>query len=1328
MRVLINKLLNKNIYISHDNDNLKIRYNEDIIPEEILEEIRRNKKELLIFLKEYDSFSYNDIKNTVHGLYYKLSSAQKRLWILSQFEEESVAYNSPSHIELNGDYDIEIFKQAINCTIERHESLRTVFKADDSGEIRQWVLPKDKSGFAIDCLDFREEENKEGRVRAYIEEDSYKLFDLEQGPLLRAALLQVLDDQYIFYYNIHHIISDGWSMEVLAKDVFSYYEAYKEGKEPNLPELRIQYKDYAAWQIQQLEEDSFRLHRDYWLAQLGGELPVLELPTSKKRPVVKTNRGGSLEVYLSKEVSIKLKDYAQQNGGTLFMGLLASIKAMFYRYTGLEDIIIGSPIAGREHVDLENQIGFYINTLVLRNKVHGSDSFDDLYARIKQTTLDAYTHQKYPFDHLVEELDLKRDPSRSAIFDVMVVLQNNGEKNKGVVLNNDLIESIKGNQTKTSKFDLLFAIEELGDCLSFIVEYNTDVYDGELIERFIRHYKAMLFKLLEQSSQPIGSIDYLSGEEKEKLLFAFNDTRVNYKELTVMELFEEQVAKTPEAVALVFEDKELTYRQLNEQSNQLGAYLRVNYNIQPNDLVGIKMERSEKFIISVLGVLKSGGAYVPIDPNYPQERIAYIETDSNIKITIDNQEIERFSDIKENYSQDNLTPRVNGDNLVYIIYTSGSTGTPKGILMQHKSMFNLVAFHNNQIEEGVEKVLQFTSISFDVSFQEMFTTLTRGAAIYPISESDKSDPGELVAFIEKNIIDTIFLPTSYFKILVETKDFNDLLRRCNLIKNIIVAGEQLVLSNEAIKIIQESKIKLHNHYGPAETHVVTAVTLEGNYLKNNPSIGRPISNTQIYILNDSLQPVPTGVSGKLYISGTGVARGYLNKPELTNEKFVPNPFIAGTIMYDTGDLGRWMPDGSIEFLGRKDHQVKIRGYRIELGEIESTVLQYSQELKQVLVEAREVNGEKSLVAYLVSQDSTDKSDLHSFLKGKLPEYMVPSYYVDLERLPLTANGKIDRKALPNVAGEDLIRNEYVAPRNVVEQELVSIWQEVLGVDKIGVTDNFFELGGNSLNVIKIWSKINALKKYNIKYNEIYSFPTIHELLKTKENESRLIKFSSYEQKKNATVYFIPPIIGISSIFGNLAKMLEFKMNCYAFDYSGINDDKPFFKSIEEASEIFSEEIIKRHVDDDSNLIIFGYSMGGNIAFEMIKTLEKKYKNIKLVLVDSYVRTSKNENINEPLDKIRTYIQENKITFGENLETLILNNYNIFNNYTQKGKINSEVCLFKSEKSTQNITEWEKHIAHSLIIKTISGNHWEALSENNNKIFAEILLNQKLKNK
>ncbi|WP_165760191.1 condensation domain-containing protein, partial [Niastella populi] len=566
---------------------------------------------------------------------YAISDGQRRLWVLSQFEGGSAAYNIPGSIYLNQDIDIENFRRAIDATLERHEILRTIFREDESGEIRQWVLQREGLGFTIDYQDFRKAANKQEKVTAYISADSYRAFDLAKGPLLRAALLQVAEAEYVFYFNMHHIISDGWSMEVLSKDVLKYYEAYKAGKAPELKELRIQYKDYSAWQLAQLKDESFKAHREYWLDKLSGELPLLDLPTSKQRPKANTYNGHSLLTYLDKATTAKLKRYTQENGGSLFMGLLASWNVLMYRYTSQKDIIIGAPVAGRAHADLEDQMGFYLNTLALRNKVNPEESFARFYQSVKEDTVKSYSHQMYPFGRLVEELNLERDTSRSAVFDVLLDLHN-GERSEGLAsLSTEEIDLIIDRGYRISKFDIEVIFQEEGDYLSLQIGFNTDVYEKAMVEGLIRHYKQLLTALLETPEEKISQIDYLSEQEKNELLVTFNDTAVSFpKDKTIVDLFEEQAAKTPHNVAIIFEDRALTYRQLNEKSNQLAAYLRQNYTIQPDDLIGIQLDRSEWMIISMLGVLKAGGAYVPIDPEYPSSRKEYIVKDSSIALLI----------------------------------------------------------------------------------------------------------------------------------------------------------------------------------------------------------------------------------------------------------------------------------------------------------------------------------------------------------------------------------------------------------------------------------------------------------------------------------------------------------------------------------------------------------------------------------------------------------------------------------------------------------------------------------------------------------------------
>ncbi|WP_133054573.1 non-ribosomal peptide synthetase, partial [Niastella populi] len=545
--------------------------------------------------------AFVQIEKVIPQAGYAISDGQRRLWILSQFEGGSAAYNIPGSIYLNQDIEIEHFKRAIDATIERHEILRTVFRVDESGEIRQWVLERKDLGFTIDYRNFSKGENKQEKAAAYISADAYRAFDLAKGPLLRAALLQVEEAEYVFYFNMHHIVSDGWSMEVLSKDVLKYYEAYKTGKEPDLDELRIQYKDYSAWQLSRLSEGAFKAHRTYWLDRLSGELPLLDLPGIKQRPQVKTYNGQGLAAYIDKATTAKLKGYIRENGGSLFMGLLAGWNVLMYRYTSQKDIIIGTPVAGREHADLEDQMGFYVNTLALRNEVNPEESFAGFYSKVKEDTLKSYNHQMYPFDRLVEDLNLQRDTGRSAVFDVMLILQNNGKRIEGVELSEESLNKTVDLGYSTSKFDIEIGAQEIGDYVSLNIVFNPDVYEKAMIERLIRHYRQLLNALLETPEEKISQIDYLSEQEKHQLLTTFNDTAVVYpKDKTIVDLFDEQAAKTPDNVAVVFEDTELTYRQLDEKSNQLAHYLGKNYNIQPDDLIGIKQERSEWMIVSIL--------------------------------------------------------------------------------------------------------------------------------------------------------------------------------------------------------------------------------------------------------------------------------------------------------------------------------------------------------------------------------------------------------------------------------------------------------------------------------------------------------------------------------------------------------------------------------------------------------------------------------------------------------------------------------------------------------------------------------------------------------
>lgn len=1086
----VKKIRAEGIIVSAKNNELDVKAPKGKMTSEIMEELTKRKPEILNYLTgiSIDKSIIISVKNLTGN--YPISNAQKRLWMLSQLEESSVAYNMPGSIILDREIDIDCFKRAIESTVNRHEILRTVFKENEAGEIRQWILDIKDLGFKIDYKDFSKEKDKKEKIHNYISEDTHTIFNLEKGPLLRASLLQVEDKSYVFYYNMHHIISDGWSMEILSKDVVSNYESYKEKKESQLQPLRIQYKDYSVWQLAQLEEESFKNHRNFWMESLKGKLPVLDLPTTKPRTKIKTYNGYGLNAYIGPVTINKLRTYSNKNGGSLFMGLLAAWNVLMYRYTSQTDIITGTPVAGRDHTDLQDQIGVYINTLALRNEIDPEENFNSFYKKVKSNTLKSYSHQMYPFDRLLEELDVKHDISRSFVFDVLLALQNIGEKTQNSELKKEKLDSITDQGYCTSTFDIRLNFQEVNDYLLLDLVYNPDVYEKEMVMSLINHYKQLLDALLENQEEKISQIDYLSEKEKHELLFTFNDTKTDYpKHKTIVELFEEQVAKTPASKVLVFGEKELTYRELHEKSNQLAYHLKENYNIAKGDPVGIQLHMSDWLIISILAILKIGSTYVPIDPEYPSPRKEYIIKDAGVKLLItetgfifdvDYHEGDILAvDVELETLKDVSVPlkEIPGPgDLAYLIYTSGSTGEPKGVMIEHKALTNLCFWHKNKFSiTEKDRASMYAGMAFDASVWELFPYLISGACLHIVPKKIRLDSAELNTYFEKNKITIAFLPTPVAMQFMEVENSS--------LRYLLTGGEKL-------NLFKKKNYTLINNYGPTESTVV-ATSIEIENMHSNIPIGKPISNIQIYVVDESGQLRPKGVTGEICVGGAGLARGYLNRAELTKQKFIANPFKEGERLYKTGDLGKWLPDGTLAFIGRTDDQTKIRGYRIEPSEIEQTLLRHEQVKEAVVLALENNSNEKELVAYFTARTKQNQADLKEYLKAFLPEYMVPAVYVQLDQLPLTANGKVDKKSLPGIEDIGLTRGiEYIAPRNEIEEKLVKIWEEILKHENIGIKDDFFALGGHSLKIIKVMNQVN--KQFGLKYDlkGVYTEPTI----------------------------------------------------------------------------------------------------------------------------------------------------------------------------------------------------------------------------------------------
>jgi amino acid adenylation domain-containing protein/non-ribosomal peptide synthase protein (TIGR01720 family) len=1038
---------------------------------------------------------------------YDLSHAQRRLWAINHMKKDLIAYNVHGAYLLVGDVNSGALSSAFKRLNERHESLRTVFIMSD-GQPKQKIRPD--TDFVLEEIDLFKEADREALAKKYADQEALTPFDLERGPLLRTKLLKLESEKYLLLFTMHHIIGDGWSMGVLQRELVAFYNAYASGEEKVPPPLRIQYKDFAAWQNSLMESPSAEKHRQYWHRKLSGEIPVLSLPIDYSRPSVQTFNGRTMCFSLDETLKDHLVNLGKQCGASLFMVLVAALKALLFRYTGQADIILGSPVAGRENPELEDQIGFYVNTLALRDEVKGEETFLDLLKKVRETVIEAYEHQIYPFDKLVNELKLERDMSRSPFFDVMVSLETHDPFAPEMVN----IKVTEFSQERTSsKFDMIFQFVNTGHELTADIEYNTDLFKEDTIVRLASHFKELVRSLLEDGERQVRDLNLLPEYEKKCLLEDFNDTWTDYpRDKSIVDLFEEQVERAPDHTAVVYKERKLTYRELNGLANRVAHHLRNHYGIQPDEPVGLMAGRSEQMIIGLMGILKAGGAYVPIDLDYPPERIAFVLKDSECRVLITEKKTHtRFNqpgsgmDIQNlnivdittigNDMETNPPHTVSSNHLAYVMYTSGSTGKPKGVLVEHKSVVNLVRNTNYTAIKPSDRILQLSNYAFDGSTFDIFGALLNGASLWMISRDLVLSFDELCRFITENRINITFVPTALGHKLIDVSP-----HVLNMFDKIYFGGQEASLRHIRTGLkYRKNRDSIVNVYGPTEATTFSTYyvvdTLHGN--ERTIPIGAPVSNTTLYVLDEFFHLQPTGVWGEMFIGGDGVARGYLNNPELTAEKFIDNPFAGGQRLYRTGDIGRWLPDGNIEFWGRKDGQIKIRGYRVELGEIENNLLKHPAVREVSVVSGDTADGNKELIAYFVGKDGADTkldvSGLRGFLNQFLPDYMLPAYFVQLASLPLNSNGKVDRKALPSPHTHTLTQGTpFVAPRNKMEEQLVKVWERVLGRKDIGIHDNYFALGGDSIKAIQAVARLNQ-EGLKLEVRHIFQYPTVAEL-------------------------------------------------------------------------------------------------------------------------------------------------------------------------------------------------------------------------------------------
>jgi amino acid adenylation domain-containing protein len=1040
---------------------------------------------------------------------FPLSFAQQRLWFLDRLQPNTSLYNISTALRIKAPLD-DALERSLNEMVRRHETLRTTF-AVENGEPVQVIAPA--RAFKLRVIDLRnlpalDCEYKAQRLAA---EEAQQPFDLERGPLFRSTLLQLDEADHVLLLTMHHIISDGWSLGVLTRELSSLYTAYSAGQPSPLAELPVQYGDFAQWQRRWLQGGRLKTLLAYWGKQLVGAPTVLDLPTDRPRPAVQSFRGAAQGFTVPSSVAARLKAVSQQEGATLFMTLLAAFNVLLHRYTGQADMVVGTPIANRNLTQIEGLIGFFVNTLVLRLNLSGNPTFRELLGRVREMTLGAYAHQDLPFEKLVEEFQPERSLSHNPLFQVMFTLDTFSVSDKPAAPDQTVADAAQpqpdaaGSITPvvhgTSKFDLSLWLTDAGETMMGGLEYSTDLFDVQTVTNMIGHLQTLLEGIAANPSQRISDLPLLTEPERRRLLFEWNDTAAEYPDDQCLhQLFEARAERDPDAPAIVFGGERLSYRELNERANRLAHRLR-RIGVGPDNLVGIAAERSLEMIVGLLGILKAGGAFVPLDPSYPKERLAFMLEDSRVGVLLAQRHLSDrlpssraevvYLDSGEEESEGSETPDsgVTPRNLAYVIYTSGSTGKPKGVMVEHRGLTNMAEAQLKTFGVGPrDRVLQFSSLSFDISIWDIVLALNAGATLC-LEPAPALRPGSgLTRLLAERGVTVVTLLPSVLATL-SPEELLDL--------RLVIAGAEVCPAEVAARWVPGRRFV--NGYGPTEA-TIWATYADCRDGSRRPPIGRPIANTQTYVLDSHLQPVPVGVSGELYIGGVGLARGYLGRPDLTAERFIPDPFgAAGGRLYRTGDVVRHLPNGNIEFLGRADLQVKVRGYRIELGEIESAIAE-SPQVREAVVALRESRGsEKRLVAYVVPAEPHAPSinDLRDDLKARLPEYMLPQSFVMLDALPLMPNGKVDRRALPETDSDrpDLAEI-YVAPRDEVEERLAEIWKEVLGLERVGVDDNFFELGGHSLLATQVVSRMRDAFQTEVPLQSIFESPTVAGLAAT----------------------------------------------------------------------------------------------------------------------------------------------------------------------------------------------------------------------------------------
>jgi amino acid adenylation domain-containing protein len=1154
------------------------------------------------------------------------------MWFLQQLDPENNAYNTTNLVKITGGVDRNYLERALNYLIARHEPLRTLYP-NQGGRPVMVVQPfKPIELPFVDFSDLPEEERTQA-IQKYFADHSNQIYDLQLGPSIRTALIHVSDVEDIFFFGTHHIGSDAWSRQVFINDLAKAYESIRAGKEPDLPVLPIQYTDYALWQRDWLSGETLEAFTSHWKNVLSGNLPTLELPTDRTRPILQTFRGERYQFIFPPHISSAVKSFCQRERITPFHLYLATYALLLNRYSGQEDIIIGCPFANRPTAELDNLVGLFVNTLPIRVNLSGNPTVRAQVERIKNVMLDAFTWQAAPFEAVVSEISPERDLSRTPVFQVTINMRNTLKQFRNSFEDFKMEALMRDNPP--APFDLSLEFDEIDGNFIASFLYNADLFEEKTIIRMAAHYQNLLGEMLQKPDRPISEMQMLAPSEKSRLLSESGDLNKEYApEQCLHELVEEQAAKTPNAKAVRFEGQELSFQELNRRANQLAHTLR-GLGVGPDTLVAVFIDRSPEMIVSLLAILKAGGAYVPIDPDYPMERRNFIIQDSAAVIILTVRKmvndlpsgnaqiicVDLDESIFTSQSDENLPNLTKPENLAYIIYTSGSTGMPNGVMVTHYNVVRLFQATDSLYQFSANDVwTMFHSYAFDFSVWEIWGALTHGGLLVIVPFLVSRSPELFYQLVKKENVTVLNQTPSAFFQFIHAEEILSAERKLNL-RLVIFGGEVLDFSilKRWLERHGDTNPKLFNMYGITETTVhVTAyrITLDDITAKKGSMIGKPIGDLQVYLLDEQQNLCPSGVRGEMYVGGSGLARGYLNRNTLTSERFITNPFQPGKRLYKSGDLAKRYANGDLEYLGRADFQVKIRGFRVELGEIESTLEKHSDVLKSVTLLREDISGDKRLVSYIVPKSGAtlNQGKLREFLVERLPIYMVPSAFVFLDSIPLTINGKVDLRALP-LPEYGKGRENYLAPRNDTEKRLVAIWGKVLGVKKIGVRDNFFELGGHSLLAVRLFTLIQE------EFGQ--SLPL---LLLFKESTVEALANFLIDIKKTATLNGVVPIrtdgqkaplfiLPAGLYMGNLANALVADHPIYAL-YPYENGKLVYRFSVQETAKIYYDCLTKFF--PDGPYLLLGHSADGYFALELARLLKDRGKVVRFLgLLDTY---------------------------------------------------------------------------------------------------------------